>query len=100
MKNKIFLIILLFLPLSCGGFSEAGKVLRNEKTITTDEFLIKKREPLVLPPDYKNLPAPAQTGKKEEKQSNLKKILKVKEEKKINESNTSIENSIIEKITK
>lgn len=100
MKNKIFLIILLFLPLSCGGFSDAGKVLRNEKTITTDEFLIKKREPLVLPPDYKNLPAPAQTEKKEDKQSDLKKILKVKEEKKTNKSNTSIENSIIEKITK
>ena len=100
MKNKIFLIILLLLPLSCGGFSDAGKVLRNEKTITTDEFLIKKREPLVLPPDYRNLPAPAQAEKKEEEQSDLKKILRVKEEKKINKSNNSIENSIIEKITK
>ena len=34
----LFLILLN----SCGGFSDVGKVLRNEKTRTTDEFLVKK----------------------------------------------------------
>ena len=28
---------------SCGSFKEAGNVLRNEKTKTTDEFLVKKK---------------------------------------------------------
>ena len=42
--NKITLIfIIIFLLNSCGGFKEAGKVLRNEKTRTTDEFLVKKK---------------------------------------------------------
>ena len=46
--NKLFLYILLFLFLnSCGGLSEAGKVLRNEKTRTTDEFLVKKERAIV-----------------------------------------------------
>ena len=37
---------------------DASKVLRNEKIKTTDEFLVKKREPLVLPPDYRTIPEP------------------------------------------
>ena len=57
--NKLFLYILLFLFLnSCGGLSEAGKVLRNEKTRTTDEFLVKKREPLSQPPEFNKIPKP------------------------------------------
>ena len=41
-KNFLLTLSLIFI-LSCGGFSEAGKVLRNEKTKTTDEFLVKKK---------------------------------------------------------
>ena len=33
---------------SCGGFSDASKVLQNEKITNTDEFLVKKRDPLIL----------------------------------------------------
>ena len=40
-KINLLLIALLFLT-SCGGLKEAGKVLRNEKIKTTDEFLVKK----------------------------------------------------------
>ena len=41
--NKINLIVLtFFLLVSCGTLKDAGKVLRNEKIKTTDEFLVKK----------------------------------------------------------
>ena len=53
MKNIYLLSIFLLVLVSCGGFKEAGKVLRNEKKNTTDEFLV-KREPLVLPPTMTN----------------------------------------------
>ena len=43
MKNIKVLIITLFLFTSCGGLKDAGKVLRNEKVKTTDEFLVKKK---------------------------------------------------------
>ena len=54
MKKLSFFFLLIILLNSC-GFKEAGQVLRNEKIRTTDEFLVKKREPLVLPPDYENV---------------------------------------------
>ena len=68
--KKINLII-LFLSLilvfnSCSSLNEAGKVLRNEKKNSTDEFLVKKREPLTQPPDFEKIPEPGSI-KKEQK---------------------------------
>ena len=37
------------------GLSDAERVLRNEKKNTTDEFLVKKKKPLTLPPEYDTL---------------------------------------------
>jgi len=61
MKIK-YLLLFIFL-VSCGSFSEAGKALRNEKTRTTDEFLIEKRGPLSLPPKMGDLPLPKSKDK-------------------------------------
>ena len=103
MTNRIIFLILFFLFLtSCGGFKDAGKVLRNEKTKTTDEFLLKKREPLVLPPDYNEIPKP---GSIEEKQINekdkIKEILKVPNDQNLKKNKSSnIEESILDKIRK
>ena len=66
--------LLLILLNSCGGFSDVGKVLRNEKTRTTDEFLVKK-EPLSLPPDFKTLPEP--NTKKNSSEETIDKIFKI-----------------------
>ena len=53
MKKIIFLSFLVLLSSCfCSNLNEAGKILRNEKIIPTDEFLVKKKEPLILPPDY------------------------------------------------
>ena len=58
MKNIRILLITFLLFVSCAGLKDAGKVLRNEKITTTDEFLVKKKDPLVLPPDYDKIPEP------------------------------------------
>ena len=61
----------------CSGFKDAGKVLRNEKISTTDEFLLKKREPLVFPSEYKEIPEPgSSTEYKSKEEDNIKKITK------------------------
>ena len=74
MKNFSFLLIVLIFLVSCGGFKEAGKVLRNEKVNSTDEFLVKKREPLILPPDYDVIPKPnTNTKKSNEEEDKIKK---------------------------
>ena len=59
---KIKFLFLLLLLISCSSFNEAGKALRNEKTRTTDEFLIEKRGPLSLPPKMGELPKPNSNG--------------------------------------
>ena len=102
-KTSYFLLISFIFLLSCSGFKEAGKVLRNEKTNSTDEFLVKKRDPLILPPDYDVIPEPnsKQTESNLENENKVKKILKkTKDEKSSDTSSSSTENSILRNIRK
>ena len=101
MKN-IYLLLIIFLLISCSGFKDAGKVLRNEKVSTTDEFLVKKRNPLVLPPDYEKIPEPGSIlQEKADEEQKIKKILKApKSENAISGKSTSIEESILNNIRK
>ncbi len=101
MKKICILLILTFLT-SCGAAKEAGKVLRNEKISTTDEFLVKKREPLVLPPNYEEIPKPGTISKKKENdEEKIKKILKApKTQDSLKSKSSSIEESILIKIRK
>tara|TARA_X000000950_G_C13548701_1_gene510616 strand:- start:32 stop:340 length:309 start_codon:yes stop_codon:yes gene_type:complete len=102
MKNINYLLIFFFL-LSCGSLEDAGKVLKNEKIRTTDEFLVKKRNPLMLPPNFEEIPEPGSTTKKEEEENEkIKKILNME---KNNESlksdkSSSAESSILNRIRK
>ena len=101
-------LLILFLSLSvalnsCSSMGEAGKVLRNEKRNTTDEFLIKKNEPLAQPPDFENLPEPGLAKNKEVSEKNIiEEILKKKNFE--SDSNdikaTSTEESILRQIKK
>ena len=102
MKNIQFLLIISFLLASCGGLKDAGKVLRNEKIKTTDEFLVKKRNPLVLPPDFEKIPEPGSISKtKEDEDEKIKKILKVPKTDNTNKKkSSSIEESILDRIRK
>ena len=97
-KINIILILLFFLLVSCGN---AGKILRNEKITTTDEFLVKKKGPLVLPPDYEKIPVPGSTSKKEESEEDkIKKILQSSNKSKPKKKSTSIKKKILENIRK
>ena len=101
MKKLFFLFLTLGL-LSCGGLNDVGKVMRNEKTTTTDEFLVKKRKPLVLPPDYNEIPEPGAIERKQSSDDNkIKEILKATEKKENSDKiNSSVENSILRQIRK
>ena len=100
--NKIILLIVLAVLLnSCTGLKDAGKVLRNEKVTTTDEFLIKKRDPLVLPPDFREIPKPKSQSSQIQKEDKIKDILRVPKEESISPNKSlSVEQSIIDKIKK
>ena len=64
---KFLVIINLFLLLeNCGGgWSDFKKTMSGQKVTSTDEFLIKKKDPLILPPEYEKLPLPKTTKKSE-----------------------------------
>ena len=55
MDKKFFFIILLFFLCSCQGVKDA---LSGKKFENSDEFLVIKKNPLVLPPDFNDLPTP------------------------------------------
>ena len=101
MKKFNYIVLIFFLISSC-GFGDAKKVLKNEKVSNTDEFLVKKKEPLVLPPDFDKLPMPdseqSQNRSNQEKEQ-IKKILNVEKNDAIEKKgSSSLEKSILEKI--
>ena len=102
MKKINILLIALLLFTSCGGLKEAGKVLRNEKIKTTDEFLVKKGNPLELPPDYQEMPKPGMISNKDEnEEEKIKKILKAPSSNELpKEKSSSVEESILNRIRK
>ena len=104
MKIKKILIIslsLYFFLISCGTFEEAGRVLRNEKIKSTDEFLVEKKEPLTTPPEIFELPEPDQLKKNNKTKNKIQSILNsgVSE---VNDSGTksSAEETILKNIKK
>ena len=100
MKKINLLLLLSIILVSCGGLSDAGKVLRNEKIRTTDEFLVKKKDPLILPPDYDKLPEPGSLLKKKNDEDKIKAILKGPKAKNIENKKSTVEKSILDKIRK
>ena len=105
--NKILKIskLLFFLTFlySCG----VGEALQGKKRSDQgDEFLIDKKNPLVLPPDFDKLPKPGEASIKSTKdiksdQSNIENLLKkskIEDDASSSEQSTSIESSILKKI--
>ena len=105
--NKFFkiykLLFLLLFLYSCGSVGEAlqGK----KRSDQGDEFLIDKKNPLTMPPDFDKLPKPGEANIKSTKdvksdQSSIKNLLKNSDDEIISDTDksTSIESSILKKI--
>ena len=98
-KNYFFLIILLFLS-SCQGVKDA---LSGKKYENSDEFLVIKKNPLVLPPNFNELPTPKDVVDKTQIE-NLENeiddlISSIKDSDEVSESSSSdTESFVLEKI--
>ena len=102
-KSPILLFTLLGLLNSCTTLKEAGDVMRNEKSASTDQFLIKKKEPLTQPPDFEKIPEPSSIKvKAEQGQSNIEKMLRTNQAETNNNKikSSSTEQTILKKIQK
>ena len=51
-KNILVIITVSFFTYSCAGFK------LKKKSTSGEEFLIEKKDPLILPPDFSKLPEP------------------------------------------
>ena len=100
-KNFIFIFIFIFLS-NCQGLRDFKKVMTGQKTNTTDEFLIKKKDPLILPPQYDKLPLPKSSDFQEKKENKVKSILKTGKNSEIkkNSSMSSLEKKILKELRK
>ena len=66
---NIFLILALSSFLfSCGGFK------LQKKATSGEEFLIEKKDPLVLPPDFSKLPKPNERPETIDEEINIKSV--------------------------
>ena len=101
--NKIFIYLsLIFFISSCGTIKEGFK---NQKKDSSDEFLVEKKSPLVMPPDYDQLPLPGSNNKDDITDNrSIKSIIsetpKEKDQNTIENSDESFETSILKKIKK
>ena len=85
-------MMLSFLITSCESIREG---LTGSKNQSTDEFLVKKKDPLVLPPDFENLPNPSERQISVEEMTSFEKTLKKQT---ISESSSATGNSVEESI--
>ena len=98
MRKKIIYLLLtsVFFITACSGLGEVKKGLTGEKKQSTDEFLIQKKDPLILPPDYENLPTPDERVEAKDEISAFENTLGTSIEE--SSSSGSVESSILEKI--
>ena len=118
--NKLYIIALtfLFIVSACAKLSEG--MTGSKRSKSSDEFFVHKKKPLVLPPDFNDMPMPKPTQKKQTQDNDIEDLLGIKNQtqndndiedllktKKNTNSNTSqsasdksLENSILKKINK
>ena len=97
MYKIINILIIIFFVTSCQSMQSAKKALTGEKEFTTDEFMVQKKNPLILPPDYENLPTPDDEADAKEEMLNIEKTLGASIEDTSSKS-SSAEESILKQI--
>ena len=121
--NKLYIIALTFLFIVSACTKIAEGMTGSKRSKSSDEFFVHKKKPLVLPPDFNEMPMPKPTQKKQTQDQDIEDLLGIKNQtqndndindiedllktKKNINSNTSqsasdksLENSILKKINK
>ena len=98
-KKIIYILSLLLFLTSCGTFDSVKRGLTGQKRDSSDEFLIKKKDPLILPPDFEDLPLPDEIATETENILIYEKTLETSIEE-TSSSSGSVEESILKKIRK
>ena len=100
--NKIFLLFVFVILIFLQNCESAKRGLGGGKIKSSDEFLVEKKDPLVLPPNFGKLPMPSNINT-DTTNNNLEIEKIIKTQKNISNtegksSNSSLEESILKKI--
>ena len=89
------------------GCTTMKKGFKSQRKNSTDEFLVEKKQPLVMPPDFEKLPIPDQnlTDNQQENINQIEELIVTDNTKNTNsnissDSNKKTENFILDKIKK
>ena len=97
--KKFIILNIIMMLCSCGTIKEG---FTNQKKNNSDEFLVEKKSPLVVPPSYGELPIPSNEKLNKENQiDNIESLITEENDNKkleIIESENDFERSILDKI--
>ena len=100
LKKITYILLLISFTASCADTLDSVKRgLTGQKKNSSDEFLIKKKDPLILPPDYENLPSPDERKMASEEITVFEKKLGESIEE-ASDSSSTTEESILKEIKK
>ena len=97
LKKILYTLLIISFVTACGSMDSVKRGLTGGKEKSTDEFFIKKKDPLILPPDYGNLPTPDEKIIASEEKFIFEEIVENSSEDNTSASG-SVENSILRKI--
>ena len=98
-KKITFILLFVFLTSCADTFNSVKRGLTGAKSDSADEFLVKKKDPLILPPDYENLPNPDETDTILDENSIFENSLE-EDDNEDTSGSKSVESSILKKIQK
>ena len=103
--NKIIIIIFFLITACASSWQDVKQGLGGEKRTSSDEFLVKKKDPLVMPPKWKDLPQPGQnmeTDSSVEEVTDIEELIQLGKNQKsstnLEQSSKNLEESILKKI--
>ena len=94
------MVSILFLISSCAGtWDSVKRGVTGAKSNSSDEFLVEKKDPLVLPPDFEKLPTPGdQDTDDKSDELDVKDLLEI--ENNDDENNSDSSDNLIDNILK
>ena len=105
--NKIIIIIFFLITACASSWEDIKKGLGGAKRTSTDEFLVKKKDPLVMPPKWKDLPTPGQNMKLDddvEEVTDIEELIQLGKNQKsstnLEQGSGNLEESVLKKIKK
>ena len=105
--NKIIITIFFLITACAASWEDVKKGLGGQKRTSTDEFLVKKKDPLVMPPKWKDLPTPGQNMKLDddvEEVTDIEELIQLNKDQKsltnLEQGSGNLEESVLKKIKK